>query len=723
MLSLLLASFMMAQQTGYYNGTEGKNGEELKSSLNDIIQDHTSFSYFFSKEVFKLSDADPSNPDNLILVYTGRSNPNGDYGTGGNQVNREHVYAKSHGDFGDVQPMDGDVHNLKPADASVNTSRSNKDFDNGGTQHSEATECFYTDSTWEARDEVKGDIARIIFYMATRYEGENGEMDLKVVDYNNTYPLPEHGKLSTLLQWNMMDPPDDFERNRNNVIYSYQQNRNPFIDDPNFANLIWGGAAVNPISIDFIQMFPEIAVATEAVNIAATIVNTANQAMNVSLFWGTAYDMLTNGIIMTAAGDVYSCDIPGQAEDATIYYKIVAADVDFEKTSVVYNYYVPKVFTGALTSIYDIQGQQDASPYDGQVVSTTGVVTANFGSSYFIQDGYGEWNGLMVYESGRNPFVGDSVIITGTIAEYYEKTELTDITDYYFISSNNNIPDPLPIQTGLMEEAYEGVLVKVTNAICTDDDYQASGNFYMWKVDDGTGDLRIHNTSVYEYEPVLGSYYDIVGPMNYDFDEWKIELSPGYTVTGGTDTEGPLLTEVTPLNATNIKVIFNENVEATTAEDIENYFIGGVEVVTDVEVISAVQHAFNKVQVNLTVSGLDGNYELLVLNVEDVYGNVTELQGMEFSYVGVDEYFLNSSIDIYPNPASEYVNVSFVSLEEFDFVFTVVDITGRQMRHTEYAAKPGANEFRIDLSDLDQGVFLLRMQGAKGILTKKLIVR
>ncbi|MEN8223971.1 MAG: endonuclease [Bacteroidota bacterium] len=706
---------MMAQQTGYYNGTDGKNGEELKSALNDIIQGHTPYSYYFSKEIFKLSDADPLNPDNVIQVYTGFSHDNADYGTSGLALNREHVWAKSHGSFADWPPMYGDVHNLKPAAATVNQDKSNLDFDNGGVQHDIATGCYYTDSTWEARDEVKGDIARIIFYMATRYEGEDGELDLEVVDWNNTFPLAQHGKLSTLLAWNSLDPPDEFERHRNDVIYSFQQNRNPFIDDPNFAELIWDETTPNAISIDNFQISPQIAVAGELVNIEATITNLANQTVSASLFWGLSYAGLTNEITMTAAGDVFICDIPGQAEDVTVYYKIVAADINNENTSVVYNYYVPKIFTGTIVSIYDIQGQQPASPYDGQIVSTTGVVTANFGSSYFIQDGSGGWNGLFIYESGRNPSVGDSIVLTGEISEYYGKTEMSDITDYYFISSNNMLPDPVSVQSGQVEEAHESILVKVNNAMCTDDNYQA--NYFMWEVNDGTGPLKIHNTSVYEYNPSEGSYYTITGPVNYDFDEWKIELRFESDVVEGGDTDGPLVTEVTPLISTNIKVLFNEDVEATTAEDISNYLI------ENIVVEAAVQHTFNKSQVNLTVTPLSGDYELTVQNVEDVSGNVMEVQTISFSYLGIEEFLLDGKVEIYPNPASGNVTISFVSNEEFELNIIFADVSGKQLINEEYFAKQGVNALSYDLSGLDQGVYLVSLRGEKGMLNYRLIVR
>jgi hypothetical protein len=132
---------------------------------------------------------------------------------------------------------------MKPTDASVNSDRGNKDFDEGGQQHSEATGCYYTSSTWEPRDAVKGDVARIILYMDVRYEGDNGELDLTAVDEINTSPAPEHGRLSTLLEWHEQDPPDAFEINRNNVVYSYQNNRNPFIDHPEFVGYIWGTTA------------------------------------------------------------------------------------------------------------------------------------------------------------------------------------------------------------------------------------------------------------------------------------------------------------------------------------------------------------------------------------------------------------------------------------------------------------------------------------------------
>jgi len=236
---------------GYYAGASGLSGDALKSALNDIIDGHTELNYTEAKFALMVTDEDPLNSNNIICLYTGWSYGKDDFNTGTEGWNREHVWSQSHGDFGTVAPAGTDIHHLRPADQSVNTSKGNRDFDWGNEEYidgSGATGCYKDDYIWEPRDSEKGDVARMIFYMATRYEGENGEVNLEIVDYVNTAPNhePLYGKLSTLLQWHQSDPVNDWERHRNDIIYtSYQHNRNPYIDHPEYVNLIWGGT-INP---------------------------------------------------------------------------------------------------------------------------------------------------------------------------------------------------------------------------------------------------------------------------------------------------------------------------------------------------------------------------------------------------------------------------------------------------------------------------------------------
>lgn len=247
---------------GYYSQAEGKSGIDLKESIHQIIANHNAFPYTSSNtdtwDILQLSDQDPLNNDNILLVYTERSQDklyrdgSGNYssfengnGTQNNAWNREHIWPKSHGfpDQDDIAYTD--VHNLKPADRSVNSSRGTKDYDYGGQQHAEALNCLFDTDSWEAPNSVKGDIARIIFYMVIRYDPGydhlNNIFDLELVDYTtpgNTNPI--FGKLSSLIEWHYSDPVDDFEKNRNEVIFSFQGNRNPFIDHPSLVSFIWG---------------------------------------------------------------------------------------------------------------------------------------------------------------------------------------------------------------------------------------------------------------------------------------------------------------------------------------------------------------------------------------------------------------------------------------------------------------------------------------------------
>jgi len=224
----------------YYNNAIGKTGLELKKELHNIIDNHTKLSYSAVWEALRDTDEDPNNKNNVILLYTGRSQGKLTNGSGVNNWNREHVWAKSHGDFGTIAGPGTDLHHLRATDVSVNSSRGNLDFDNGGVNHLEATECKYDSDSWEPRDSVKGDIARTLFYMAVRYGGDNGEIDLELNEKVNNNKDPYMGKLSVLLKWNEQDPVDDLERKRNEVIFTkYQHNRNPFIDHPEWVNKIW----------------------------------------------------------------------------------------------------------------------------------------------------------------------------------------------------------------------------------------------------------------------------------------------------------------------------------------------------------------------------------------------------------------------------------------------------------------------------------------------------
>ncbi|MFF4034144.1 endonuclease I family protein [Streptomyces sviceus] len=235
------AATTTAYDTTYYKNAVGKTGTSLKSSLHTIISTNVSkISYSAVWDALKVTDQDPNNSSNVILLYSGVSRAKSLNGGDVGDWNREHVWAKSHGDFGEVTGPGTDLHHLRPADVQVNSIRGNLDFDNGGSAVTGGGGSTVDSDSFAPRAADRGDVARMILYMAVRYDGGDGFADLEPNEKVNNGSNPYIGKLSVLKAWNEADPPSAFEEKRNQVIYdTYQHNRNPFIDHPEWVEAIW----------------------------------------------------------------------------------------------------------------------------------------------------------------------------------------------------------------------------------------------------------------------------------------------------------------------------------------------------------------------------------------------------------------------------------------------------------------------------------------------------
>ena len=210
----------------YYDDIDfSLSGEELKLSLSELInKDAENSSYSGLRSAYKYTDVDPENENNIILYYTGESREfkYGDSAAFQGSINREHVWPQSrYASLGKKQhntPYD-DIYNVRPSDKNTNSSRGNGLFDYGLNEPE--LDCY------------KGDVARVLLYVATRYTS------LSLVD-NTTGGNNSMGKLSTLLEWNLKYPVSEIEIRRNNGGQQVQNNRNPFVDNPHFACAIWG---------------------------------------------------------------------------------------------------------------------------------------------------------------------------------------------------------------------------------------------------------------------------------------------------------------------------------------------------------------------------------------------------------------------------------------------------------------------------------------------------
>lgn len=231
----------------YYTSLSGKSGIGLHSAIQNIVADPVKVraqTYNDVIDILKEADQNPENSNQVWLVYLEKGRPKLDFQLSSdnfNTWNREHTWPRSRGGFNSIEAdetIDGkniywvtnadstrhansDAHGIRAVDGPENSSRGNQ---------------FYGEYNGPAGTlgSFKGDVARGIFFLDVRYNG------LEVVNGFPDGQVGKFGDLATLLEWHRNDPPDDFEKNRNNVVYSWQNNRNPFIDMPDLVEYLWG---------------------------------------------------------------------------------------------------------------------------------------------------------------------------------------------------------------------------------------------------------------------------------------------------------------------------------------------------------------------------------------------------------------------------------------------------------------------------------------------------
>jgi len=260
---------------GYYDTVNTSSPALLRSTLHAVIDDHQRFPYTSSStdtwNILESADEDPNNSSNILDVYKNMSILK--FGGGTGLYNREHTWPNSYG-----FPSDGstnypytDCHHLFLCDVTYNSHRGNlpyrdcnagctervtvlNDGAGGGSGVYPGNSNWHNGSGWQTWSGRKGDVARAMFYMDVRYEGGThgttgaAEPDLILTDNpalilttGGNAAVAYMGILTDLIEWNAADPPDDKERRRNDIVYSYQGNRNPFIDHPEWVGILFGG--------------------------------------------------------------------------------------------------------------------------------------------------------------------------------------------------------------------------------------------------------------------------------------------------------------------------------------------------------------------------------------------------------------------------------------------------------------------------------------------------
>ena len=271
-LGLSLAIFATAQPANYYNSANGLTGDQLKVALHNIIKGHTSISYAQLWNAFWSTD----NKGNGIVWDMYSDNPNGtppyiyhlgddqcgNYSGEGDCYNREHSWPSSW--FNDQNTPRTDLHHIFPTDGYVNNRRGNYAFgevrstswtSRNGSKLGTCKTPGFMGTVFEPIDEYKGDFARAIMYMSVRYYSEDsgwGSSDMTTKSEIKPWAI------DLLLRWNELDPVSEKEKERNEAIYNdYQHNRNPFVDHPEYARMIWDPSwhAVEEVQVA-VYLFP-----------------------------------------------------------------------------------------------------------------------------------------------------------------------------------------------------------------------------------------------------------------------------------------------------------------------------------------------------------------------------------------------------------------------------------------------------------------------------------
>ena len=345
---ILLSQILKAQAPEeYYSSAKELSGENLKTELHEIINNHHSQSYRDLWTDFQTTDDKPDGtvwdmysdvPEgDLPYIYNFGNDQCGNYSGEGSCYNREHSFPKSW--FDDASPMYTDLYHLYPTDGYVNGMRGNYPYGEtnnpswtslNGSKKGSCSYPGYGGTVFEPIDEYKGDFARTYFYMVTRYEDkvaewESNSSSADAVLNGTTYPGFEQWAIDMLMDWHQNDPVSDKEIDRNNAVFDIQNNRNPFIDHPEYVNEIWGNPQEEyekPV-IDTVTFSPASPESGDGIAVYAKI-NSSSPIQMVEMFWGKSTQTYSNQQILSQHRDYYTDSISGQTDTDSLYVIVEA---------------------------------------------------------------------------------------------------------------------------------------------------------------------------------------------------------------------------------------------------------------------------------------------------------------------------------------------------------------------------------------------------------------
>lgn len=666
LLLVLLAYFnnLQAQLTppaelqSYYSDVDfSLTGTQLFNDLaTETIAKHTNILSYTARHNFLYNaDADLSNSANVVLMYNGESRDKREYLSGSNShspqtFNTEHVYPQSL----IVSNAVGDLHHLRSCDVSINSSRGNNPFATGSGAYKDNGSSFYPGDEW------KGDVARMIMYLNLRYNESFNDV----------------GSLNLFLQWNEEDPVSDFEKQRNEVIAAAQGNRNPFIDNPFIATVIWGGTSAENTWGEQDVEAPTIPANISLSTITASTINVSWSASsdNVGV---NKYEVYANGVLN---GETPALNYTASGlTPSTIYsITILAKDASNNKSA------QSNAVSG--TTLADLEAPS---------VPTNVTISNQSGTSFRVNWTASTDNSGVI---GYDVFV-DGILNGTTTSNSYDVTNLTISTTYSI--------------TVLAKDASNNSSAQSTSV--------------NGATTDGTSDV----SELFFSEYIEGSGYnkalEIVNltSNNIDLSHYTIKRQSGGTWESPLQLVGTILVN-------DVYVIINSQ---STNQDILREQDLAVANVTPMTFNGDDRIGLFKNDVLIDIIGdLDGTDEF-ALDVtlrrnSDTKGPTTDYnEQRDWSYYAVnttnDIGNFNGTLSVsnnnflgtfkmYPNPTNgNFVNIETVS----DTEVIIYNALGKVVQTTRITS----NKNNIDISNLSKGIYFVKLAIDKKLITQKLI--
>ena len=488
---------MLAQiPTGYYDGTSGLTGAALKTKLSQIITNgHLDKGYAGLWTGYKTTDIDKNyeNDGSILDMYS--ENPTGtdpykftvstdqcgSYSIEGDCYNREHVVPQSL--FSESSPMVSDIHFIRATDGKVNGMRSNYPFgtvsspsftSKNGSKLGPSTSTGYTATVFEPIDEFKGDIARMIFYFVTRYESKLSTFTSGGMLGNTAYPGLQTWEQNVLLAWAAQDPVSPAEINRNNAAYTFQGNRNPYIDHPEWVQAVWGTQIVDTEAPTAPTSLSVVSTTTASANLSWTA---ATDNVGVSY-----YQIFVNGVFKTNSSTT-TATIGGLSQGTTYNFYVVAVDAAGNVS--------PQSNTASGTTLTDT-----VAPTAPTNLSVSSVGTNNIAISWTASTDNIAVDNYEIYVNGV--LYGTSLTTSANIANLSPTTTYNiyviakDAAGNSSTQSNTVSAKTLAVGTTCGDEKFETIPASSS----TYSTYNWTSNGISWTSEDSRTDLKLNNRAI-----------------------------------------------------------------------------------------------------------------------------------------------------------------------------------------------------------------------------------